>query len=249
MMAQVVIRAVYFDFYGTVAAAAAWPETPDAVLARHGHGLPQAVRDGWAREALAGLDHHAHSGSRERYLAWDRRRVAELVAACGVPPDSAPVILDELWKAKRPPALLAYPEARGVLLELRALGFVVGLCSNWDWDLDVDIDRLGLADCFDVVVSSARAGARKPHPRIYGYALAQIGLPAEEVLFVGDAIVPDVTGPTQAGMRAAYLRRAFATGWAGLGAEQNGCAPLADLPAGVPLLADLCDVLALVAPR
>jgi putative hydrolase of the HAD superfamily len=103
------------------------------------------------------------------------------------------------------------------------------------------VARLGLADCFDVIVSSARAGARKPHPRIFRYALDHVGLPAQEVLFVGDALVPDVRGPSRAGMRTAFLSRRDATGWAGLGADGNGRHP----PNGVPVLRDLRDALAL----
>jgi putative hydrolase of the HAD superfamily len=245
-MSQHVIRAVYFDFYGTVATAAEWPQTPAAVLEQRGYPLTAAARKAWAREAREGLDHHEHSGSRNSYVAWDRARLRELVAACGAPPQAAESIVDELWTAKRPQALRVYPEVRAVLEELRSRRLIIGLCSNWDWDLDVDVERLGLGDCFDVIVSSARAGARKPHPRIFRYALERVGLPAEEVLFVGDAVVPDVRGPSGVGMRAAFLARAQTDGWVGLGALENGDRPAPRLPPGVARLRDLRDALALV---
>ena len=66
---------------------------------------------------------------------------------------------------------------------LRDRGVRLVICSNWDWDLEPAIAEAGLAGRFDVVVSSAWAGARKPHPRIYRYLLEQADLdPAERAL-------------------------------------------------------------------
>jgi putative hydrolase of the HAD superfamily len=39
---------------------------------------------------------------------------------------------------------------------------------------------------FDVVVESATAGVRKPEPEAYELVLGQMGLPAEEVVFLDD---------------------------------------------------------------
>ena len=46
--------------------------------------------------------------------------------------------------------------------------------------------RLGLADCFDVIVTSEDAGAEKPDPRIFRMVLLQLGLRPEQVLAEGD---------------------------------------------------------------
>src|SRR4029078_13251017 len=69
-----------------------------------------------------------------------------------------------------------------------------------------------LAECgpvagFETLVSSAWAGARKPHPRIYHYLLEQTGLDPAEILFVGATWGPDVEGRLAAGMTPAYLER------------------------------------------
>ncbi len=60
--------------------------------------------------------------------------------------------------------------------ELRERGLTLAICSNWDWDLEPAVTETGLDGWFDTVVSSAWAGARKPHPRIYRYLLEQSGL-------------------------------------------------------------------------
>jgi putative hydrolase of the HAD superfamily len=103
--------------------------------------------------------------------------------------------------------LEAYDEVPAVLRELRDRGLTLAICSNWDWDLEPAVAETGLDGWFDTLVSSAWAGARKPHPRIYDYLLDQTGLDPAEILFVGDTWGPDVVGPLAAGMTPAYLER------------------------------------------
>ncbi|WP_422769065.1 HAD family hydrolase [Plantactinospora sp. WMMC1484] len=63
---------------------------------------------------------------------------------------------------------------------------------------------MGLAPCFDVVITSVELGWRKPHPRIYAAALDALGIDAEAAVFVGDTYGPDFVGPERAGIPA-YL--------------------------------------------
>ena len=94
-----------------------------------------------------------------------------------------------------------------MLATLRERGLRLAICSNWDWDLTEAIGEVGLDGAFDVVVSSAWAGARKPHPRIFDATLAQLDEPSSGCLFVGDTWIPDVEGPCTVGLRSAYLER------------------------------------------
>ncbi|MFI2214243.1 HAD family hydrolase [Streptomyces sp. NPDC020141] len=89
----------------------------------------------------------------------------------------------------------------------RAHGLTVAICSNWFWDLDRALDEAGIGDLVDVAVTSARAGARKPHPRIYRAVLDECGVAPGQALFVGDMWEPDVLGPLAQGMRAVHLWR------------------------------------------
>ena len=90
---------------------------------------------------------------------------------------------------------------------LRERGLQLAVCSNWDWDLEPAIAEAGLEDAFDLVVSSAWAGARKPHPRIFRHTLSLLELAPADVVFVGDTWGPDVEGPRAVGMCACYLER------------------------------------------
>ena len=65
----------------------------------------------------------------------------------------------------------------------------------------------GLDGSVDVMVTSARAGARKPHPRIFRYTLDACGVDAADAVFVGDSWGPDVEGPAAIGMRPVHVWR------------------------------------------
>ena len=184
-----------------------WGPTYEATLALQGFSLPAEVVARWTAEAFDGVEHVEHSRSRDHYVAWERERLREMVRECGVGDDDAVQLVDDLHANSKTWTMAAYPEAPAVLDELRAVGVRVVVCSNWDWDLDRAVDAAGLSDRVDALVTSAQAGARKPHPRIYRCALEVAGAPPAHVLFAGDSWRPDVEGPLAGGMRAVHVAR------------------------------------------
>jgi putative hydrolase of the HAD superfamily len=201
-----VIRAVLFDFYGTLARATRWLSV-DEVLAEHGYELPDAVRDRWWNDGLDGIEHFEHSKSRDHYVAWQQQRLLAMLAETDVHPGEYEVIVTKLRAGNEGRVLEAYDETVDVLTTLRARGLRLAICSNWDWDLAEAVAEVHLTERVDAVVSSAWAGARKPHPRIFEHTLAEVGVGAAEIVFVGDTWGPDVVGPRAMGMTPVYLRR------------------------------------------
>ena len=198
---------VIFDFYGTLGHATQWMSI-DNVLSDHGYELPDNVRRRWWFEMEDdGLDHREHSADEDAYAAWQRGRLLGMLGECDVHPGEYEVIVDKLRAGKSTRILEAYPESAEVLSALRARGLRLAVCSNWDWDRAEAIDEVGLTGATDMLVSSAWAGARKPHPFIFEYTLAQIGADPAHTLFVGDTWGPDVVGPRAAGMTPLYLLR------------------------------------------
>ena len=199
-------RAVLLDFYGTLAHAKTWGPRLEDVLGERGFEIPEgvSVHD----DHIDGTEHIEHSQTAEHYLAWEHARLRRFVEACGVGPDDADLLVEELHTATKSFKLQAYPEVPGVLVELRERGLTVAVCSNWDWHLDRAMAQAGLDSLVDVMVTSARAGARKPHRRIYERTLAAAGVddPAD-VVFVGDSWGPDVEGPREMGMRPVHVWR------------------------------------------
>jgi putative hydrolase of the HAD superfamily len=231
-----VTRAAIFDFYGTLARAVSWGPELGEVLATLGHSLDDGAYEAWRAEVTDGMEHGHESQSRDAYLAWERDRLRRLAAASGVAPVDLDVVAAELHRATSDFRLAAYEEVPGVLAELRRRGVVVAVCSNWTWDLDRALDQAGLADAVDVVVTSAQAGVRKPHPGIFRLAVERCGVAPGRAVFAGDTWVPDVEGALAAGLRPVHVWRADGSGTAA------GPPPL---PESVSRVADLRGVLAL----
>lgn len=242
------IRAVLFDFYGTLARATSWGAPYEEVLGAHGLTLSEDARLRWRQEVFDGQDHRQHSASRRHYEAWETDRLRRLAVACGGPdtPGAATAdtdaIVADLFHASRDFVMEAYPEVPAVLAAVRASGRTAAVCSNWGWDLDRALDQAGLAPLVDLAVTSAQAGTRKPHPQIFHHTLYQCGVPPTEALFVGDTWGPDVEGPLAVGMRAVHVRRGPTDGPRG---DDSSEAP-EDLPAGALRIGDLTAVVDLL---
>jgi putative hydrolase of the HAD superfamily len=213
------VKAVIFDFYNTLAETTNFGPSWEELVAELGYDLPADVRERWWNDGIDGTEHDEHSASRDHYVAWQQARVRSMLADCGVPSAAQDVFMERVREIGAHNRIDAYEEVGDVLRDLRARGLALAICSNWDWDLHEAVDSAGLTGSFDVVVSSAWIGARKPHPRIYAHTLEQLGVAPEDALFVGDTWTCDVDGPRAAGMRAVYLRRTH------LGVDHTAPAP------------------------
>lgn len=72
---------------------------------------------------------------------------------------------------------------------------------------NADLDRCGLGALFDGHVTAIGAGAAKPDARIFAALCDLAGVPADEILHVGDDPITDVVGARQAGMQSVWLNR------------------------------------------
>ncbi|MGW1189073.1 HAD family hydrolase [Streptomyces sp. NPDC002559] len=233
-------RAVVLDFYGTLVRMVE-PLPPDhrGIFARRGLAAQGDLwGDQWSVGPGEGEEHAAHSVDETAYVTWERDRLRRRARACGVPEAELGGLVAELDRAMKAVRLELYPDVPGVLARLRERGLLIGVCSNWFWDLEDCVEAVGIGGAVDVVVGSARVGARKPHPLIYRTLVERCALPADRVLFVGDMWVPDVLGPLAAGMRAAHLWRPDRA--------VEGVAP--PLPEGVVRITGLDDLVRAAGP-
>jgi 8-oxo-dGTP diphosphatase/putative hydrolase of the HAD superfamily len=78
------------------------------------------------------------------------------------------------------------------------------------------LDALGIGKFFDVVVSSAEAGCKKPDLRIFRMALAQAGSRYEHepwrTVMVGDRLDNDIYPANQLGMKTIRIMQGYAVG-------------------------------------
>lgn len=86
------------------------------------------------------------------------------------------------------------PEA---LARLRSLGLALAIVANWDCSLPEHLAGAGIA--VDAVVTSAEAGAPKPDPAIFRFALDRVGVPPDRALHIGDSPA-DEEGARAAGL-------------------------------------------------
>ena len=88
--------------------------------------------------------------------------------------------------------------------ELR-VGYRTGMLSNtWARDGRTMAENLGMADCFDVFVTSAEIGIMKPDPRIYSITLERLSLSACEAIFVDD-FIENVEAARRLGMQTIHF--------------------------------------------
>jgi putative hydrolase of the HAD superfamily len=157
--------------------------------------------------ASEGLDHAEWSCSRQTYSAWAAATLSSVARAGTVMrADLAPHVVPALEQLHQAP-MVALPGAADCLAAFRRAGLTIALCSNWGWDLAADVAGAGLAGYIDVFVTSARAGYRKPHPRVYQAALERTGFGADDAVFIGDSLRTDVLGPQRIGIRSVLLTR------------------------------------------
>lgn len=101
-----------------------------------------------------------------------------------------------------------YPHCRLIPGTTEVLGelaerYPLGLLSNFTHPPAVDriLDLLELPRFFRTVLVSGSLGYRKPHPSVFQRLVVELGVPADEILFVGDDPVADVEGARQAGLQ------------------------------------------------
>jgi putative hydrolase of the HAD superfamily len=67
------------------------------------------------------------------------------------------------------------------------------------------LERAGIGALFQWVITSRDAGARKPSPKFFEYALTRCGLTKDDVLFVGNQLNSDIMGGDAFGIRTVWL--------------------------------------------
>jgi putative hydrolase of the HAD superfamily len=77
---------------------------------------------------------------------------------------------------------------RETLLSLKSAGFLLGIITDTALPVHVKLnwfERGGFGNVWDSIISSKEMGIRKPNPAIYQIALQQLGVPADQAIFVG----------------------------------------------------------------
>ena len=148
-----------------------------------------------------------------------------------------PVSLDlarQVWEIaiSVPKDFVPFDDVIPTLSRLHDQGYQLGVLSNLRRDMSQLCQRLGLAPYLDFCISSAEAGAEKPHADIFLAALKRVTVTPGEVVHVGDQHRSDVLGARAVGIHPVLIDRG---GWH---PEVNDCTKIDSLAELEPLLVD-----------
>lgn len=110
-------------------------------------------------------------------------------------------LFGRLWDEFADPASWQLRAGAAEALEaLDAAGLATGVVSNFDHRLPKILQGLGIQGRMKCVVLPGDHRVAKPDPRVFAPALAALGLPAEEVVYVGDDDAVDGEAARAAGL-------------------------------------------------
>ena len=113
--------------------------------------------------------------------------------------------LADRYRQQRRSSYRLFPDALGVLGQLRDSGWLLGIVTNGPPDLQREkIAATGLGEHVDVVAVSGEVGAGKPDRAIFEFAIRSLDVPASAAVMVGDSVDRDMRGANQFGMRTVW---------------------------------------------
>jgi putative hydrolase of the HAD superfamily len=231
-------RAVLFDAEGTLFGVRGSVGEIYARIAEK-HGVvsdPETLGDRFRRSIRTQKPFASTAPSLEerqsREKDWWRRVVASVFEGIGTFADFD-FFFEEVFDLFRgAKGWLPYPETLGALRSLRALGFSMGVVSNFDFRLEGVLRSLEMDRFFDALVTPGLAGVSKPDPGIFQTALDCLQVAASQAVHVGDSLLSDVQGARGAGIAPIFL-------------DRSGQASAGEGLVVIQSLAELADVLIL----
>ncbi len=208
------ITTIIFDFGGTLAAV--YPSQDWLYLKACREfgveGDPERLRHadagGWDDYMTPhGPAHPQISASRDMFVQFKNAVIVKRLQNSGV---SGPLeaIAARICDLDTDPEMYRlYDDTIPTLDALKAAGYRMAVLSNHEWDLPGLVDGLGLGGYFEIVVTSARSGYRKPHPMAYQHAFDALNVDPSDAMMVGDDLVADIRASYDLGMQPVYIER------------------------------------------
>jgi len=100
-----------------------------------------------------------------------------------------------------------FPDTLPILQRLQARGVPMGVVSNYGAHLIYTMYKLNIYDYFKFVLVSSLVGMAKPDPAIFELAIQKAGVPADQILYIGDNVTDDIKGTRAVGIDAILINR------------------------------------------
>ena len=129
----------------------------------------------------------------------------------GEPVADSKELFDFIWNYGFVNHAVSYPFANSMLDELRGAGIKTGLLTNAAGEKGIirqnaKLRLLGMQDKFDNVLISGEVGIHKPCRSIFDIMKWRLGIPAGNMMYVGDHPKNDVWGSKTAGYIPVWVR-------------------------------------------
>ena len=195
------VRALTFDAFGSLLDGG--PKDVYSIVASEVTQARAVIEDRILRSQWTeALDRHVRTDPFITHREVHSRALVEIFQRLGISRDIDGCLdrMDSAFKHAR-----AYPEVRPVLQELeKEIPFAV--ISNTDTQPLLEaLHRNGLD--FTFVITSEEEQSYKPSLALFKRAIRYLGLPAANVLHVGDSYGEDIVGAAAAGVAAAFIAR------------------------------------------
>ena len=155
----------------------------------------------WASSEDLRNDLLAHSAETENFwIEYSRRRLIALGASEQWALEYAPRTSMHMGEVYKPESIVP-EDVRRALPQLKESGYLLGVISNRDKPFQDVLDDHGIGEYFDFSMAAGEVNVWKPDPGIFAHGLERVGLPAREVIYVGDNYYADAVGARAAGLQ------------------------------------------------
>lgn len=192
------VELITFDCYGTLID---WESGILAALRpiREGHGI--TIGDEEILEAYGRAEAKQQQDDYYPYELVLRMVMTELSLRLGFDATPKEVLsLSRSIKKWKP-----FPDTVASLAKLKSR-YKLAIISNIDDRLFEDTAR-ALEVPFDWIVTAQQAGAYKPSPHVFEYALAQFDIPRDQILHVAQSVYHDIVPAKKLGIATAWVNR------------------------------------------
>jgi putative hydrolase of the HAD superfamily len=197
------VRAVFFDAVGTLI----YPDPPAPMVyaevgRRFGSVLsPETIRErfwtAFQHEEMIDRAQNLRTSEAREFDRW--RNIVQTVLDDVT--DREKCFAELFTHFARPESWRWEAEAEGVLRELAARGYPLGMASNYDGRLRLVVAGMPALAPLQHLVISSEVGWRKPAAPFFEAMARAVAVPSANILFVGDDRANDYDGVRAAGMR------------------------------------------------
>ena len=133
------------------------------------------------------------------------KRFLMALAECGIDDKTLAEQFALAYIKQSPLQTNLFPFSHEVLSYLRNKYTLHIITNGFEEVQHIKLAAADLKQYFDVVVTSEKAGVKKPNAKIFEFALEQANAKAEQSIMIGDDLAVDVLGAENAGMQGIYF--------------------------------------------